>query len=62
MDSNAASEEAAMSMSFLDHIKDIEGGRIAGMTTYPLDEVLLTVLVGLVCKMDDIEDISVFCD
>jgi hypothetical protein len=40
MDSNAASEEAAMSMSFLDHIKDIEGGRIAGMTTYPLDEVL----------------------
>lgn len=51
-----------MSLSFLDHIRDIEDGRIAGMTTYPLDEVLLTVLVGLLCKMDDIDDISTFCD
>jgi predicted transposase YbfD/YdcC len=62
MDSKAASEDAAMSLSFLDHIRDIEDGRIAGMTTYPLDEVLLTVLVGLLCKMDDIDDISTFCD
>jgi predicted transposase YbfD/YdcC len=50
-----------MSASFLDHIRDIEDGRIVGMTTYPLDEVLLTVLVGLVCKMDDVDDISTFC-
>ena len=62
MDFNAASEDAAMSTSFLDHVRDIEDGRIAGMTTYPLDEVLLTVLVGLLCKMDDIEEISVFCE
>ena len=51
-----------MSASFLDHVRDIEDGRIAGMTTYPLDEVLLTVLVGLLCKMDDTDDISTFCD
>lgn len=62
MASEIASEDAAMSISFLDHIRDIEDGRIAGMTTYPPDEVLLTVVVGLPCKMDDIDDISTCCD
>jgi len=46
--------------SFLDHIKSVEDGRIAGMTTYPLDEVLLTVLVGLLCRMEDFDEISIF--
>lgn len=50
----------AMSMSFLDHIKDLEDGRIPGMTTYPLDEVLLTVLIGLICRMDDLDEITMF--
>jgi hypothetical protein len=39
-----------MSRNFLDHIGEIEDGRIARMTTYPLNEVLLTVLVGLLCR------------
>jgi predicted transposase YbfD/YdcC len=49
-----------MSVNFLDHIKEIEDGRIPGMTTYPLDEVLLTVLVGLLCRMEDFDEISMF--
>lgn len=49
-----------MSGNFLDHIKGVEDGRIAGMTTYPLDEVLLTVLVGLLCRMEDFDEISMF--
>ena len=38
-----------MSINFLDHIKDIEASRIPGMVLYPLDEVLFTVLIGLLC-------------
>jgi len=49
-----------MSSNFLDHIRGVEDGRIAGMTTYPLDEVLLTVLVGLSCRMEDFDEISMF--
>jgi len=49
-----------VSANFLDHIKEIEDGRIPGMTTYPLDEVLLTVLVGLLCRMEDFDEITMF--
>jgi hypothetical protein len=49
-----------MSVNFLDHIGDVEDGRIAGKTSYPLDEVLLTVLVGLLCRMEDFDEISMF--
>ena len=49
-----------MSGSFLDYIKVVEDGRIAGMTTYPLDEVLLTILVGLLCRMEDFDEIAMF--
>jgi len=49
-----------MSSNFLGHIKEIEDGRIPGMTTYPLDEVLLTVLAGLLCRMEDFEEIAMF--
>ncbi len=49
-----------MSGSFLDHIKEVEDHRVPGMTTYPLDEVLLTVLVGLLCRMEDFEEIAMF--
>lgn len=50
-----------MTTSFLDHIKDIEDHRIVGMTTYPLDEVLLTVLVGLLCRVEDFDEIEMLC-
>lgn len=47
--------------TFLDQIKTIEDHRIAGMTTYPLDEILLTILVGLLCRVEDFDDIEMFC-
>jgi hypothetical protein len=31
------------------------------MTTYPLDEVLLTVLVGLLCRGEDFDEIEMIC-
>jgi predicted transposase YbfD/YdcC len=49
-----------MSTNFLDHIKLVEDHRVPGMTTYPLDEVLLTVLVGLLCRMEDFDEIAMF--
>lgn len=39
-----------MSVSFLYHVRDLEDPRIPGMVLYRLDEVLLTVLVGLTCS------------
>lgn len=47
-----------MTANFLDHIKIIEDHRIVGMVTYPLDEVLLTTLVGLLCRADDFDEIE----
>jgi DDE_Tnp_1-associated len=49
-----------MSTTFLDHIKAVEDHRVPGMTTYPLDEVLLTILVGLLCRMEDFDEIAMF--
>lgn len=49
-----------MSVNFLDHIEGVEDGRIAGMTTYPLNEVLLTILVGLLCRMEDFDEFAMF--
>ncbi len=49
-----------MRANFLEHIKKVEEGRIPGMTTCPLDEVLLTVLVGLLCRMEDFDEIAMF--
>lgn len=42
-----------MSLGFLDHMRIVPDHRIAGMVTYPLDEVLLATLVGVVCGADD---------
>ena len=50
-----------MSASFLDHISNIEDPRIPGMVLYPLDEVLLTVLVGLLCRAEDFDEIEDVC-
>jgi hypothetical protein len=54
----AAAGGPAMSMSFLDHIKSVGDFRVPGMTIYPFDEVLLTVLDGLLCRMEDFDEIS----
>jgi hypothetical protein len=40
-------------ISFLEHIKDVPDHRVAGMVIYPLNEVLLATLVGVVCGADD---------
>lgn len=50
-----------MSVSFLDHISDIEDPRVPGMVLYPLDEVLLSVLVGLLCRAEDLDEIEDIC-
>ena len=42
-----------MSFGFLDHMRVVPDHRIPGMVTYPLDEVLLATLVGVVCGADD---------
>ncbi|GAC1577607.1 MAG: hypothetical protein NVS3B5_09750 [Sphingomicrobium sp.] len=48
-------------MSFLEHIRDIEDPRIPGMVLYRLDEILLTVLVGLLCRGEDFDEIEDIC-
>ena len=50
-----------MSHSFLDHVRTIEDPRIVGMTSYPLDEILLTVFVGMLCRAKDLDEIEDFC-
>lgn len=47
-----------MSASFLDHIVDVEDPRVPGMIVYRLDEILLTVLVGLLCRAEDFDEIE----
>lgn len=42
-----------MAKGFLDHMQIVPDHRIPGMVTYPLDEILLTTLVGVVCGGDD---------
>ena len=42
-----------MPLGFLDHMRVVPDHRIPGMVTYPLDEVLLATLVGVVCGADD---------
>lgn len=49
-----------MSIGFLDHMKDLPDHRIAGMVTYPLDEILLATLVGVLCGADDWEGVEFF--
>ena len=42
-----------MSLGFLDHMRVVPDHRIPGMVIYPLDELLLATLVGVVCGADD---------
>ena len=50
-----------MSINFLDHIAIVEDHRVPGMVTYPLDEVLLSTLVGLICRADDFDEVELIC-
>jgi predicted transposase YbfD/YdcC len=47
-----------MGLGFLDHMRVVPDHRIPGMVTYPLDEILLATLVGVVCGADDWEGIE----
>ncbi len=47
-----------MAKGFLDHMRVVPDHRISGMVTYPLAEILLTTLVGVVCGADDWEGIE----
>jgi predicted transposase YbfD/YdcC len=51
-----------MSKNFLDHIKSVDDHRIGGMITYPLDEILFCVLVGLLCRGEDFDEIEDICN
>lgn len=47
-----------MSKGFLDHMRIVPDHRVPGMVTYPLDEILLSTLVGVICGADDWEGVE----
>lgn len=47
-----------MTTGFLEHMRIVPDHRIPGMVTYPLDEILLSTLVGVVCGADDWEGVE----
>lgn len=47
-----------MEKTFLDFCRGLEDPRIEGMVTYPLDEVMLATLVGVLCGADDWDEIE----
>ncbi len=47
-----------MGLGFLDFARKIPDHRIVGMTTYPLGEILLATLAGVVCGADDWEGVE----
>ena len=47
-----------MGLGFLDHMQVVPDHRISGMVTYPLDEILLATLAGVVCGADDWEGVE----
>jgi predicted transposase YbfD/YdcC len=49
-----------MTLGFLDHMRVVPDHRIPGMVTYPLDEILLATLAGVVCGADDWEGVEEF--
>jgi predicted transposase YbfD/YdcC len=49
-----------MSCDLLLEFQALEDPRILGMVQYPLDEILFVVLAGLLCQLEDIEDIEIF--
>lgn len=47
-----------MTTGVLDHMRIVQDHRVPGMVTYPLDEILLSTLVGVVCGADDWDGIE----
>ena len=47
-----------MTLGFLDHMRVVPDRRIPEMVTYPLDEILLATLAGVVCGADDWEGVE----
>ena len=47
-----------MGSGFLDEMKQVPDHRVAGMVTFPLDEILLATLVAVVCGADDWERVE----
>jgi hypothetical protein len=47
-----------MTLGFLEHMRVVPDHRIPGMVTYPLDEILLATLTGVVCGADDWEGVE----
>lgn len=52
------SDEKPMGTSFLTHMRVVPDHRVVGMVTYPLDEILLATLTGVLCGADDWEGIE----
>lgn len=46
-----------MALSFLEHFRSVPDHRVPGLVTYPLDELLLSTLSGLLCGAEDWEDV-----
>jgi predicted transposase YbfD/YdcC len=44
--------------SFISHFTELEDPRISGLVTYPLNEILLCTLCGIICRSSDWEEIS----
>lgn len=49
-----------MIASFLEHFSDLEDPRFPGFVTYPLPEILVAALVGVVCGAEDWDEIVPF--
>src|SRR5271170_3112779 len=47
-----------MGLRFFDYARKVPDHRIVGMTTYPLGEILLATLAGVVCGADDWEGVE----
>jgi len=47
-----------MPVSFLSLMNGVPDPRIAGMITYPMDEMLLAALVGVLCGAEDFDDVE----
>ena len=51
-----------MTKSLLTHFECLEDPRIKGLVTYPLPELLLGGLVGVMCGAEDFEEIVLVCE
>jgi hypothetical protein len=47
-----------MAVGFLNEMRAVPDHRVAGMVTFPLDEILLATLVSVVCGADDWERVE----